>query len=94
MTTITATFTLVNGEPYASRKITLSPIIYPRIDGDKIIVGEPRTLMTDTDGTFTVAIESGDYSVKCYGIDKVTTFTIAVPDTSSVVNVADLIVPA
>ena len=92
MTTITSQFTFANGQPFAGRTITINPLTYPRIGNNKdIIVGEARTLTTNLDGTFTASIEPGTYSLQCNGPSMKTIFSILVPDTASVVNIADII---
>src|ERR1035437_5119167 len=94
MTTIIADFTDILAEPFANRRVVFNPTTYPNIYGTNrhISLGDAQTFITELDGTLTGSLVPGVYDVEAFGLYRVSKFSIAVPDTNTPTNVADIIV--
>lgn len=67
--------------------VVFQPLSNPQADAGIVITAGPKSVTTGTNGTFSVTLEQGDYTVLIRGRDQ---FTIAVPNDSTTNNVTAL----
>lgn len=67
--------------------VVFQPLSNPQADAGIVITAGPKSVTTGTNGTFSVTLEQGDYTVLIRGRDQ---FTIAVPNDATTNNVTTL----